>query len=183
MRVGDVLRVGSVGLVVTEVHCGEMGGYHFLPDDTVDRLVRDTAVAVKSDDMTSSMNGELIQEGEVGVATEAQGGTPVAGPIGTPMAGATGSGFKTSSDNGSGGTEDSASECDEKTCYMCFDDHNEEENPLVSPCNCIGDTQVRLLDKREGILDCSVLIYKVCCRAYYNATGTIGAQRYAICYA
>ena len=32
---------------------------------------------------------------------------------------------------------------------------------------------------REGILDGSVMIYKVNCSPYYNATGTIGDQGYA----
>ena len=31
----------------------------------------------------------------------------------------------------------------------------------------------------EGILDGSVMIYKVAQACYYNATGTIGDQRYA----
>ena len=39
--------------------------------------------------------------------------------------------------------------------------------------------QVRPLDVQEGILDGSVKIYKVELRENYNATGTIGDQRYA----
>jgi len=30
---------------------------------------------------------------------------------------------------------------DKPVCYMCFDDEDTEENPLISPCKCIGDTQ------------------------------------------
>jgi RING-variant domain/FHA domain len=26
-------------------------------------------------------------------------------------------------------------------CYMCFDEENTEENPLISPCKCAGDTK------------------------------------------
>lgn len=26
-------------------------------------------------------------------------------------------------------------------CYMCFDDENTDENPLIAPCKCRGDTQ------------------------------------------
>lgn len=26
-------------------------------------------------------------------------------------------------------------------CYMCYDTHNEENNPLVAPCDCKGDTR------------------------------------------
>ena len=41
-------------------------------------------------------------------------------------------------------------------------------------------TKVSLQDVREGILDGSLMmIYKVCDRLYYYATGTIGDQSYA----
>lgn len=29
---------------------------------------------------------------------------------------------------------------DKPVCYMCFDDEDTEENPLITPCKCIGDT-------------------------------------------
>jgi len=31
-------------------------------------------------------------------------------------------------------------EGDKPVCYMCFDDEDTEENPLITPCKCIGDT-------------------------------------------
>ncbi len=30
---------------------------------------------------------------------------------------------------------------DAPVCYMCFDDENTEENPLITPCKCRGDTR------------------------------------------
>ena len=39
-------------------------------------------------------------------------------------------------------------------------------------------TQVSSQDVREGIMDGSEMIYKVRLLEYYNATGTIGDQRY-----
>lgn len=30
---------------------------------------------------------------------------------------------------------------DVPVCYMCFDEENTEENPLITPCKCIGDTR------------------------------------------
>jgi len=47
LSVGDVLRVGSVGLVVTELHNGKRG--EALKDETIDRLVRDTVSVVNAD--------------------------------------------------------------------------------------------------------------------------------------
>jgi pSer/pThr/pTyr-binding forkhead associated (FHA) protein len=31
-------------------------------------------------------------------------------------------------------------EGDKPVCYMCFDDEDTDENPLITPCKCIGDT-------------------------------------------
>jgi hypothetical protein len=30
---------------------------------------------------------------------------------------------------------------DNPVCYMCFDDENTEENPMITPCKCSGDTK------------------------------------------
>lgn len=30
---------------------------------------------------------------------------------------------------------------DNPVCYMCFDEENTEENPLITPCKCSGDTK------------------------------------------
>jgi len=40
---------------------------------------------------------------------------------------------------------------------------------------------VSLLKARKGMLDVSVMIYKVSSSLCYNATGTTGDQRYALC--
>eukprot|EP00986_Skeletonema_menzelii_P006942 scaffold2627_cov142-Skeletonema_menzelii.AAC.6 len=30
---------------------------------------------------------------------------------------------------------------DEPTCYMCFDEEDTAENPMITPCKCLGDTR------------------------------------------
>jgi hypothetical protein len=30
---------------------------------------------------------------------------------------------------------------DDPTCYMCFDDEDTAENPMITPCKCLGDTR------------------------------------------
>lgn len=30
---------------------------------------------------------------------------------------------------------------DSPTCYMCFDDEDTSENPMITPCKCLGDTR------------------------------------------
>ena len=50
----------------------------------------------------------------------------------------------------------------------------------LRPSNSFDDDEeVSLLNKLEGMLDGSVMIYKEPLPIYYNATGRIGDQRYA----
>ena len=30
---------------------------------------------------------------------------------------------------------------DKPVCYMCFDEEDSDENPLITPCKCSGDTK------------------------------------------
>ena len=30
---------------------------------------------------------------------------------------------------------------DNPVCYMCFDEEDTEENPMITPCKCSGDTK------------------------------------------
>jgi len=41
-------------------------------------------------------------------------------------------------DNGSGGRSGTGG--DKPVCYMCFDEEDTDDNPLITPCKCIGDT-------------------------------------------
>ena len=38
-------------------------------------------------------------------------------------------------------SSDSNTEADNPVCYMCFDDENTDDNPLITPCKCRGDTR------------------------------------------
>jgi hypothetical protein len=39
------------------------------------------------------------------------------------------------------GTSQKSSSEEKPVCYMCFDDEDTEENPLITPCKCRGDTR------------------------------------------
>lgn len=34
-----------------------------------------------------------------------------------------------------------ANSTDQPICYMCFDDTDDDDNPLITPCKCLGDTK------------------------------------------
>lgn len=36
---------------------------------------------------------------------------------------------------------DTVNSTEEPICYMCFDESDEEDNPLITPCKCLGDTR------------------------------------------
>ena len=60
------------------------------------------------------------------IATENSDDSDMDGPPGARPGGAGGQGGMLS---------------DSPTCYMCFDDEDTEENPLITPCKCRGDTR------------------------------------------
>ena len=64
LSVGDVLRVGSVGLVVMEVHNGAKG--EALKEETVERLVKDTAAVV-------NMEGDECHDSDDATGVESEG--------------------------------------------------------------------------------------------------------------
>lgn len=111
IKVGDIIRFGSVGLLVTEIDTGGVG-----PND-----------ACLS---TSEVNG-LIQR----VVCHDEAMVDVD------------SGMDTDDDAGevSGNDESKprASQQRQSTtavCYVCYDE-TEDDNPLISPCKCSGDTK------------------------------------------
>mmetsp|Transcript_18400 Transcript_18400/g.24283 ORF Transcript_18400/g.24283 Transcript_18400/m.24283 type:complete len:557 (+) Transcript_18400:175-1845(+) len=116
LKLGMFLRLGSVGLVISEIHTGESGGQQILKDDEL-RCLKETAIAMK----------RRIRN---------------TGPA------------PTASDNVDNSDADSeaSSECLSQSghgpttpimiqCYMCFDGEEEDDNPLVAPCECKGDTR------------------------------------------
>ena len=45
------------------------------------------------------------------------------------------------SDDSISQSEENSNSGEAPVCYMCFDDENTEENPLITPCKCRGDTR------------------------------------------
>lgn len=111
IKVGDIIRFGSVGLLVTEIDTGGVG-----PND-----------ACLS---TSEVNG-LIQR--VVCHDEAMVDAD--------------SGMDTDDDAGEvSGNDESKPRASQQrqsataVCYVCYDE-TEDDNPLISPCKCSGDTK------------------------------------------
>ncbi|KAG5177672.1 hypothetical protein JKP88DRAFT_202330 [Tribonema minus] len=112
LRVGSFLRIGSVGVVVSETHTGPGGVHKCLSWEELTCLKGDIA-AIQKDLVTL----------EALTAQEEGGMTHASSPASTGAAAA------------------AAAAADRKMCYMCFDDEDEADNPLVAPCDCKGDTR------------------------------------------
>ncbi|RLN61410.1 hypothetical protein BBJ28_00008486 [Nothophytophthora sp. Chile5] len=162
LRIGDLLRIGSVGLVVCELNRTTSDAtqealsteqYEFLKenylslplqqtfhpteqtpdmDDFLDELHDDDA-KTNDHDRTMRIGGETSDEGESEEDRKGEGsGGESEGKKARPSA------------NGPVGV---AGVAGKRFCYICYDgDEEPDTNPLVAPCHCKGDTKYVHLD-------------------------------------
>lgn len=116
LQVGDFLRVGSVGVVVIETHDGVEN--RVLSEEKIQKIMKDTTNTNGGFLDLAETDGENSDDSMNG---DGAGPTPPTGP--SPPVGST----REFGDN--------------PVCYMCFDEEDSEENPLITPCKCSGDTK------------------------------------------
>lgn len=118
LKLGMFLRLGSVGLVVSEIHTGGgPEGQKILQDEEL-RCLKEAAIAMKQ---------RIRNTGPAPTATENVDNSD-ADSIAS-------SGCLSNSYHGATSTPVALQ------CYMCFDGTEEDDNPLVAPCECKGDTR------------------------------------------
>ncbi|CAM9538837.1 unnamed protein product, partial [Chrysoparadoxa australica] len=119
LKLGNFLRIGSVGVVVSEIHTGVGGQHMCLSWEELTCLKGDIAAMQKDlvtiEALTAQEESADAEKAEV--AAQAAAGTPAGSPEIKPK------------------------EKETRMCYMCFDDVDSVENPLVAPCECKGDTR------------------------------------------
>ena len=120
IELGDCLRLGSVGLVVVSMR---------LADGTENRIKPNQLACLREDSLTSCDDNDeayravderkLLHQMSTQTFDEnvSAGGSVVSGMSYVHVA------------------EDAP------ICYMCYDPHDTEEDPLVAPCDCRGDTR------------------------------------------
>jgi hypothetical protein len=146
LQVGDFLRVGSVGVVVIETHNGEEN--RILSEEKIQKIMKDT----------TNSNGAFLDIGET------DGGMCCEMLVAFRDGSGVDDGFyfnyvgtfciltcecllvccaiENSDDSMSqSGSKKSVGDGESPVCYMCFDDENTEDNPLITPCKCRGDTR------------------------------------------
>jgi len=113
LQVGDFLRVGSVGVVVIETHDGVEN--RVLSEEKIQKIMKDTTNTNAGFLDLAETDGENSDD-SLGGEGETVKNQPQPRP---PMEGLG----------------------DKPVCYMCFDEEDSDENPLITPCKCIGDTK------------------------------------------
>lgn len=111
LQVGDFLRVGSVGVVVTEIHDGTT--CTALSDEKIQRIMKEA---------TNDPNGQEGNDNDGFVDMEDTD-------------------LEYGSDASEKGDTEGLSSREAPCCYMCFDETETDMNPLISPCKCLGDTR------------------------------------------
>jgi len=135
IKTGDCFRLGSVGLVVSEMR-GE--------DDEVQKLDARTLEFLKDEALAFEGKGDIAlsatEEAEGLLKAERGGDNDSQEELNSPMPCPsyrktfTGSG---PSRVGSGGINPG----ERFVCYMCYENHDTEDDALVAPCDCRGDTR------------------------------------------
>lgn len=119
LAVGDIVRFGSVGVLISEIDTGGTGQSDgSLSSTDISELMQH--VVCNDDDELTNCDSGLDTDDEVGDG---------------------------SSDNDATADEATGAESDVGTtdggppiCYVCYDE-GDDENPLIAPCMCSGDTK------------------------------------------
>ncbi len=131
IKIGDCFRLGSVGLVVSELKIE--GEEEQRIDAKTLQFLKDEALAFDTnEDLAMLASDEMMQDDDL--RDSLQGGkaetATVKGDDEAPYA--------TSTHNMNGG---GLTNGEKYICYMCYETHNTVEDPLVAPCECRGDTR------------------------------------------
>jgi hypothetical protein len=143
IKLGDCFRLGSVGVVVSEIKTDK--GIERKLDNKRLQYLREEALAFETDQDEAALAAE--EEEELISKKKQKSQTSLASP-------AEGSGRPTSGGAARGGISSYPLANDENTsynfqegcsspffCYMCYETHDTPEDHLVAPCECKGDTR------------------------------------------
>lgn len=135
LQVGDFLRVGSVGVVVIETHDGVEN--RVLSEEKIQKIMKDT----------TNSNGGFLDLAETDGGKFCKGDLYLAIPKLNQFSNSHRI-FVVNTENSEDSMDEErekqmkrAVEGDSPVCYMCFDEEDTEENPMITPCKCSGDTK------------------------------------------
>lgn len=133
IKIGDCFRLGSVGLVVSELKVE--GEEEQRIDAKTLQFLKDEALAFDTnEDLAALASDEMLQEAEDDCRDSVHGKDTNKDKGDTATVKGEG---EEDAYNGGGGLTNG----EKYICYMCYETHNTAEDPLVAPCECRGDTR------------------------------------------
>lgn len=151
IKVGDCFRLGSVGLVVSEMRADgeneqriDAKTLEFLKDEALAFDTSGDMATLAADEEKYGIDGHSGADGH-GDGEADDCNTPVRGASSMDSVGTNGYILDTpeckpcakSPNLGSGGITPG----ERFVCYMCYENHDTEDDALVAPCDCKGDTR------------------------------------------
>ena len=128
IKLGDCFRLGSVGLVVSEMRV--LNGEEQRLDQKILQFLKDETLTVENSDDVAALAADENDAGERGSLLPP---SPDVKDIKVEQSFRTEVGWN--EEHGGVG-------CGERfICYMCYETHDTPEDPLVAPCDCKGDTR------------------------------------------
>lgn len=127
VKLGDCFRLGSVGVVVSEMRIKE-GEEQRLDSKTLQYL-KDEALTLDSGDELATLaveEGDQYRDDNTNTADNEKDNDS-----------ALDTNSVKSTDHNGGGIANG----EKFICYMCYETHDTPEDPLVAPCDCRGDTR------------------------------------------
>lgn len=120
IKLGDCFRLGSVGLVVSEMRAAD-GEDQRLDSKTL-QFLKDEALEFEGHDEMAALAADEVEEEKKKKKRASYIKAVAAGQV--------------NDDNRLGITNG-----EKFICYMCYETHDTPEDPLVAPCECKGDTR------------------------------------------
>lgn len=164
IKIGDCFRLGSVGLVVSEMKLDndsdeqriDAKTLQFLKDEALAFDTNEELALLASDEMGAELNTSQTRDDEDAAYSPEK--TVYAGDDYCSQVKSKKEEEETLYMHGGGLTNG-----EKYICYMCYETHNTVEDPLVAPCDCKGDTR---------------FLHVQCLQKWYHSTamGSQGAQ-------
>jgi hypothetical protein len=133
IKVGDCFRLGSVGLVVSEMKIDDENEHKI--DARTLQFLKDEALAFDTNEdlaalATDEMNPDEKGAGDLQFNQSFDDDQTNRNSLDEPVPGSPNADFTAGLTGG-----------EKFICYMCYETHNTPEDPLIAPCECKGDTR------------------------------------------
>ena len=127
IKLGDCFRLGSVGLVVSELRVGN--GEEERLDGKMLQYLKDETLTLESVDDVAALAADENEMHNCDMSSAPPGADPRS------------DGQSVMTDVAWNEEHGGVGQGERFICYMCYETHDTPDDPLVAPCDCKGDTR------------------------------------------